>query len=874
MSKKKSSLCVLSLASLFAMTIGLASCNDEEKQEVKYTVKFDTDGGSNVPDMTYTGTALNLPTPTKTVDGVSYFFEGWYLNEDLTGQEVSSPYTPESDVTLYADWTEGSKISVYYGSAGNYEDIIVRKGEEFSVEDLADYDDDVTIKGAECPFVKWVFATLDTNGNLVLGEDFTNSFVANDSIYYISAVYDETNVPKEQHLEDEGNGYYRVTGNVNWNLYEGEITDARGIYECDISFAEGSNISSGAVGIAWRGTFNNADRSWETNSDYMSVQLGLDKNTIQVASVTFEDGFDQMKGSKPTVLPESYTEKVAALKSGKEQGSLHLKVVDNGDSFKAYVDDALVYDYNYGEPADSSSPNGRTYDSAHFTGTGFGVRASKGASGAIIGNFKYTPMTKVTLDANGGTFEDGTSTKEIGYIYGKLPVPTSQNGVFAGWYKDKELKEPYDVNEIATEPITLYASWTKEVTLNFYIGNEELTGTPVSLAHSQKVNLDEVNSLDSSTLPIPEPLEVQGIAYPFDHWELNGEEVSGVININTQLVYDFFAVYDTTGGILVRFSSDDKVYETVVLTEEDSKTINLDNYKPSDEVANGREFLHWTINGDKVTGEFTITDTFTTFEAVYRQDWTKGILNNADLGGLIPGQKGVFGFDESITELVTGLDSAMTGDFSKLQFIKEPAKINMLGNTAYPYIFKGYDDVTDVRGVYEADIEISGKAEGAAGIAWRGHFDIENTEAASYQTGCNYVTVQIGLNKGKLQVGRILNGGWSELQGSKPNDSTYPPIFNKQLTDYRTNGVGFTAHFKVIDYGDYFVLYVGDELVFESNNPDPTSTVKEVYNANDYKDTGFGWRSSATSNVSMSGFQYHTLEEAEELGLIPTKPAE
>ncbi len=67
-----------------------------------YTVTLEAEGGSiggaSSATMTYRGTALPLPAPTK--DGMS--FAGWYDGET----KVSSPYTPASDVTLRAHWEE------------------------------------------------------------------------------------------------------------------------------------------------------------------------------------------------------------------------------------------------------------------------------------------------------------------------------------------------------------------------------------------------------------------------------------------------------------------------------------------------------------------------------------------------------------------------------------------------------------------------------------------------------------------------------------------------------------------------------------------------------------------------------------------------
>ncbi len=64
-----------------------------------YTVTFNANGGNmGVSSMTYSGTPLELPEPSRN----GYSFDGWYT---AGGTQASSPYTPTGDITLYAHWT-------------------------------------------------------------------------------------------------------------------------------------------------------------------------------------------------------------------------------------------------------------------------------------------------------------------------------------------------------------------------------------------------------------------------------------------------------------------------------------------------------------------------------------------------------------------------------------------------------------------------------------------------------------------------------------------------------------------------------------------------------------------------------------------------
>ena len=562
MRKKKISLFVLSSLSICGMLFGLASCAndqvnpdpdtpiDDDKpggddnnpggdEEVTYTVTLNSNGGSSMPTLTYKGTALNLPTPTKE----GYMFDGWYDNEELSGSPVTSPYTPTKDITLYASWVDASTITVYYGADGNYEEYLVELDSEVTKSELPGYKEDKIVDGYTCPFIDFYFG--DRDGTITTTA-VPDTFVAEEAEYFIYATYDETSLPKEQNLTDMGDGFYQVTGNVNWNLYDGEITDPRGIYEADIKFSENSGITGGAIGIAWRGQFNNVDQSWEANSFYVSVQLGLDIGTLQVCQVN--SGFSQIKGSKPTDLPAEFKDKIAAMKAGSAE-TFHMKIADNGIGFKVWIDGTLVYDVENPDPA--ANPNGTVYDASNFDGVGFGVRASKNASKAMIGNFKYTPASKVTLKTNGGSL--GESETTLDYVYGEnsLPTPTKEGAIFGGWYKDEACTIEFDTTEPISSDTTIYAKWIDSVNLTFrIITHFDENEKPVYIdAVKQTVKISDYPGIDLDNLPLPDgmtkipPVTYRGVECPFVYWTLDGEKVEGMFSFKKS-EYTFIAEYD------------------------------------------------------------------------------------------------------------------------------------------------------------------------------------------------------------------------------------------------------------------------------------------------------------------------------------------
>jgi len=78
-----------------------------------YTITYNTNGGSTVPDLPEQ-TALPNPLPTPTKSG--YTFLGWYYDSDFTNEAFADdPLT--DDVTLYAKW-ELTTYTITYNTNG------------------------------------------------------------------------------------------------------------------------------------------------------------------------------------------------------------------------------------------------------------------------------------------------------------------------------------------------------------------------------------------------------------------------------------------------------------------------------------------------------------------------------------------------------------------------------------------------------------------------------------------------------------------------------------------------------------------------------------------------------------------------------------
>lgn len=527
---KRSHLLVLStLILLGGVTLGSCGNNtpetpdvgddDDDKTPVTYTVSFEVESveGQATPTTVKpvtaeAGESITLPTPTKS----GYIFDGWYVASDYSGDPLTSTYTVTKDVTLYGRRDEASTLFVYYGDQGEFEELTYKVGTEVSVEDFPD-PGTITVKDTVCDFSYWAFM----DGNVETGK-VPDTFIANEVEYVIQAIYDESNVPATQPYEVLEDGFYRFSKKNNWAVME--TSDVLGTYEADIRL---DGINSGAVGIAFRGSFNNVDNSYEAGSNYVSVQLGLDKGLIQVSSVVDGD-WEQLEGSKPPFAsyPQAYQDKMNAYKQGTPT-TFHLKVEDRGTSFRAFVDGNLVYQ---SDVKVEGSLSGRAYNPDDYQDKGFGYRES--AANSEMGNFKYTAPANVTFETNGGS-----AVESMKYVYGELPEPTKDGKSFGGWYKDEALTEPVDkLDPALSGDVTLYAKWTDGVVVNFYVNGE--------VWKTAEVGAEETLDLSAYT---PEPIVVNGISCPFMYWVKKGtdEKVDTNFNVGTANV-DLEAVFDTS----------------------------------------------------------------------------------------------------------------------------------------------------------------------------------------------------------------------------------------------------------------------------------------------------------------------------------------
>lgn len=74
-----------------------------------YTVSYDVNGGTGSIDSetVIAGNTVTLNTGSTLTPPTDKVFSGWATTSDATDPDVTSPYKPTADITLYAVWVDG-----------------------------------------------------------------------------------------------------------------------------------------------------------------------------------------------------------------------------------------------------------------------------------------------------------------------------------------------------------------------------------------------------------------------------------------------------------------------------------------------------------------------------------------------------------------------------------------------------------------------------------------------------------------------------------------------------------------------------------------------------------------------------------------------
>ena len=229
-------------------------------------------------------TSKKFPT-TKTVDGVTYTFSGWYTDQSLTTPAPSFPAKVTGSVNYYAKYVAGYQVK-YNLAGGQFSDGSTSATEKHNV------DTDVVVKEAPTrkgyKFTGWTVEGLDSTTTINSGESFT---MPNGNVT-LTANWEKKDI----------NDYVTLKTKDVTETYNGQ-SHAAG--EATAVAKVGKENEIGKLTVEYQ----KADGKWTTNREEITAKDVSDSKTVNVR-VSSDDCLEYVTGTeKITINPATLTVK-------------------------------------------------------------------------------------------------------------------------------------------------------------------------------------------------------------------------------------------------------------------------------------------------------------------------------------------------------------------------------------------------------------------------------------------------------------------------------------------------------------------------------------------------------------------------------------
>ena len=243
-------------------------------------VKFDMLGSKNY---VINGTSKTQPSDvtsktfptTKTVNGVTYTFSGWYTNRELTNAAPAFPAKVESSITYYAKYIAGYQV-MYNLAGGKFSDGSTNATEKHNEGTNVVVKEEPTRKGYK--FTGWTVEGLD-NTTISSGESFTMP----GNTVTLTANWEE------QKIED----FITLTPTDAERVYNGEPL-AAGIATASAKKAE-ANLDGVKI------EYQKADGTWTESPAEITATNVSDSTTVKVR-VTSENYTGKLEGTEKLTI--------------------------------------------------------------------------------------------------------------------------------------------------------------------------------------------------------------------------------------------------------------------------------------------------------------------------------------------------------------------------------------------------------------------------------------------------------------------------------------------------------------------------------------------------------------------------------------------
>ena len=373
---------------------------------------------------------------TKTVNGVTYKFSGWYTDENLTQRAPEFPAKVTGSVNYYAKYTAEYKVS-YNLAGGKFSDDSTSAEEKHNADTTVTVKEEPTRAGYE--FIGWTVEGLGTTTTLDSGETFT---MPNRDVT-LTAKWEEqkieeflTLVSKDVSKPYDGTelqaGTAKVTGKV-----------------------EGADTASVKIEYSLNG------KDWTTNPSEVTATNVSDSKTVQVRA-TSEKYTGELTGTEElTITPKPVT--VTANSYNKTYGA-------SDPEFTVTVVGTLGTDKV-------------TYNLSREAGEGVGTYPITASGDAIQGNYNvtYHPGTlTITAATRPEDRQPGVTSYEG--VYDANDHTITVDNVLDG----DVVEYSYDGGETWTTNLNQYKDVT-ETTIKVRVTNANYDPNPVELEGTVKI---------------------------------------------------------------------------------------------------------------------------------------------------------------------------------------------------------------------------------------------------------------------------------------------------------------------------------------------------------------------------------------------------
>ncbi|KAK3604767.1 hypothetical protein CHS0354_000425 [Potamilus streckersoni] len=579
---------------LFALGFFASGCGELDLTS-SFTVKFDSKGGSPVPDQIITLGGKITPPKDPTRQG--YTFDGWYIDLTSNNKFKIESEVITANITLYAKWIPNGVTVTFvevtlnanggsYGSVTNGTTIteIIIKDISVASGGTVPIGTDLPKRGGYIPS-GWNTKADGTGDPFVFG---TTKVTANITIYaqwgHIITLY-------------AINGTAESTTNLTWTGFRScpdlTNTNCKSGVTATLTVESGKTASAPAS-LPIRTSY--ALSSWNTQEDGTGTAFVFGTTPV-TANITIyaQWGF--------TITLDA---------NGGTAGSATSIIVENGKT--------------------ATIPNSGLPTKAGYTLTSWNTKAD--GTGTAF-EFGTTPVTAnitifaqwtiispnqfiVLFNSNSGSFVPYT-TVNFGEKVTKPADPTRANYVFGGWFKDANYAFDFNfVNETITANITLYAKWIiNTYTVTFNTGVTELTIDPVTVNHGEKAT---------------KPADPTRANYVFGGWF---KDANYAFDFTTEIITSNITLFAkwTTNTYTVTFNSNSGSFVPFATVIQGEKVT-----KPADPIRPNYAFRGWYKDNNTFAKAFDFATEIITANVTLHAKWAAiyTVTFNSNYGSFVP----------------------------------------------------------------------------------------------------------------------------------------------------------------------------------------------------------------------------------------------